>query len=66
MGGKVDLPIPLIKEAFKPKNAILAFKERVMHRTKKLLSIEFKEVDRDELMKKVQEQYLNLQVFFYT
>ncbi len=50
---------------FVPRKAVLEFKEKVLFHIKPLLMLEFTELSRTELMKKVQERYLNLQVFTY-
>jgi hypothetical protein len=61
---KSNLPCPLNHVLEIPRKAILEFKEHTMYRSKKLISIEFKEAGREELMQKVQSRYLNLQVRF--
>jgi hypothetical protein len=47
------------------REAKLFFQETVMYRTSKLLSLRFIEAGKQEIMKRIQDQYQNLQVLFY-
>jgi hypothetical protein len=58
-----DFPVPALVEDIKPRKAFLNFKENFMYKIQNLLTIEFKEAGRRELMKKVQERFSSLQVF---
>lgn len=59
---KSELPVPVSSTIEVPRKAVLEFRENVLYRSKKLVSIEFKEAGREELMEKVQSRYLSLQV----
>lgn len=61
MSSKLNAPAPIKKKEILRK-AVLKFKERLIYRTKNLLSISFEEAPQEELMTKVNEQYVNLQV----
>jgi hypothetical protein len=61
MSSKLNAPAPVKKKEVLRK-AVLRFKERVMYRTKNLLNISFEEAPQEELMAKVNDQYVNLQV----
>lgn len=61
MSSKLNAPAPVKKKEVLRK-AVLTFKERVLYRTKTLLNIPFEEAPQEELMTKVNDQYVNLQV----
>lgn len=61
MSSKLNSPAPVKKKEVLRK-ATLTFKERVMYRTNHLLNIPFEEAPREELMAKINDQYINLQV----
>ena len=61
-GSRKMAPIPSVVDDFEPRKARLHFEETVMFHTKHLLSLEFREATREEIMKKVQEQYMGMQM----
>ena len=61
MSEKLKSPAPLKKKEIL-RAGCLKFKERVLYKTNLLLSIPFKEVPREELMTKISDQYIQLQV----
>jgi hypothetical protein len=61
MSSKLNTPAP-VKKMEVPRKAVLKFSERVMYRTTNLLNITFEEAPQEELMTKVSDQYVNLQV----
>ena len=63
MSSKLDTPAP-IKNKEILRHACLNIKERVLYRTSHLISISFEELPREDLMGKVNDQYINLQVSF--